>query len=155
MLVTQLHCYCLQVPLGSDTFTFFGREYSSLYVGSNGYITLGSGDFRFQSTVGSQNPKVLGSRAFASIETETMAAEFSQSEESTQETEVLARRLQQSSNEARGLEGGATHWDLPRISLWFQVVDSLYSRVLLLCCSCILKYRDQYADYTEYLSLTS
>lgn len=121
----QPHLQCPQVPLGSDVFEFSGRDYASFHVGSNGYLTLGSGDFRFQSTVGSQNPKVLGSSAFASIETATVVTAFAEREEFDQETMDVGRRLQQNQFQTQALQSGATHWDLPRISVWFQVVNTI------------------------------
>ncbi|GMH38421.1 hypothetical protein BSKO_06305 [Bryopsis sp. KO-2023] len=105
----------VEVEFGGGAFKFFGVDYGSMHVGSNGYITFGTGDFRFASTVGSQNPKPVGTNLLVTYEAEPVIAAFSGFS-----AQGFGRRLNQAVVQTQALESGATHWDLPRISAWFQ-----------------------------------
>lgn len=118
----RFHFFCReQVLLENSPFVFFGKLYNSIHVGSNGYITLGAGDFRFESTVGSRNPKAIGSHSQASFEATRLVATFVGIQDASETPTVTGRQLFSQINEQSSLEGGATHWDQPRISIWFQV----------------------------------
>lgn len=42
---------CRRISLGSLSIKFGGSSYSELYIGSNGYVTFGSGDTRYDNAI--------------------------------------------------------------------------------------------------------
>ena len=92
-------------------FKFFGREYRTVHVGSNGYLTFGSGDFRYAS-VPEEKPLTTASR----IEAYEVALFEDHYPENffAQATTFTAQHHLASTD---------THWAKPRISAWFQVAS--------------------------------
>eukprot|EP00210_Caulerpa_lentillifera_P000207 g202.t1 len=120
-------------------FKFFGREYLSVHVGSNGYLTFGSGDFRYAS-VPEEKPAENLLPIYQNIETiplEETAPEAEIDElgvfiDYSQEFfEAEGRRLLEYQGEIPDSSFGIqdnlastdAHWDKHRISAWFQDLD--------------------------------
>jgi len=128
-------------------FKFFGREYASVHVGSNGYLTFGSGDFRYASI---PEEKPLENLVPVYQDLNSSPAEETAPEEeslelgilmdySVEEFEAEGRRLSEVQEESTdfnfevqdNLASTDTHWDKHRISAWFQVRTFLSNKTPL------------------------